>query len=70
MQHTFQLTCAFSSEAEGRETVEPVSDGLRGTRRVDGLRPLPVADVQLLGILMTQRLWKLRLQPTTLNKKV
>jgi hypothetical protein len=50
--------------------VDPVSDGLRGTRRVDGRRPLPVADVQLLGILTTQRLWKLRLQPIIINTKV
>lgn len=45
-----------------------MSDGLRGTTRVDGRRPLPVTDVQLFGILITQRLWKLRLQPTMINK--
>lgn len=50
--------------------MDPVSDGLRGTRRVDGRRPLPVADVQLLGIFTTQRLWKLRLQPTMIKTKV
>lgn len=58
----------LSSEAERRETVDPVSDGLRGTTRVDGRRPLPVTDVQLFGILITHRLWKLRLQPTMVNK--
>jgi hypothetical protein len=67
-QQTHQLTCVLSSEVERRETVDPVSDGLRGTTRVDGRRPLPVTDVQLFGILMTQRLWKLRLQPTMINK--
>jgi hypothetical protein len=67
IQQTQQLTCVLSSEAERRETVDPVSDGLRGTTRVDGRRPLAVTDVQLFGILMTQRLWKLRLQPIMIN---
>jgi hypothetical protein len=47
--------------------VDPVSDGLRGTRRADERRPFPVADVQLFGILTTHRLWKLRLQPRMIN---
>ena len=50
------LTREVSSDTDVSDDVDPVSEGLRGTWRVDeGLRPL-VEDVQLLGILTTHRL--------------
>lgn len=59
------LTELVSSDAEVREELEPVTDGLLGTWRVDDLRLLFTVitkPVQLFGILKAQRLWKFKPQ--------
>lgn len=62
---------ADSSEADVKEDVEPVSEGLRGTFSVEDLRLFPFRRLeheQLLGTLIMHLLWKFRPQPGTERK--
>ncbi len=62
------LTELDSSDADVKEELEPVTDGLLGTCNVDDRRRLFTAleePAQLFGILKAQRLWKFSPQAGT-----